>query len=103
MSTEAERSARESLAAAFRGRLLVDDDAIAPMLVDWRGRYRGRALAVAMPDDTEGVAAVVDQRALIGSGDGALPGRRPWLRLKRHGALVRRQPRELAHRQFRLP
>src|SRR5690606_2689912 len=59
MSDDTERIARESLAAAFRGRLLVDDDAVAPMLVDWRGRYRGRALAVAMPEDTEAVAAVV--------------------------------------------
>src|SRR5690606_22007858 len=56
---DTERMARESLAAAFRGRLLVDEAAVAPMLVDWRGRYRGRALAVAMPEDTEAVAAVV--------------------------------------------
>src|SRR5690606_3884957 len=59
MSDDTERIARESLAAAFRGRLLVDEAAVAPMLVDWRGRYRGRALAVAMPEDTAGVAAIV--------------------------------------------
>ena len=34
-------------------------EAAAPFLVDWRGRYRGEALAVVRPGSTEEVAAVV--------------------------------------------
>ena len=34
-------------------------EAAAPYLVDWRGRYRGKALAVVRPGSTEEVAAVV--------------------------------------------
>lgn len=34
-------------------------DALAPWLVDWRGRYRGRAAAMASPADTAEVAAIV--------------------------------------------
>ncbi|NQW84639.1 MAG: FAD-binding oxidoreductase, partial [Alcaligenaceae bacterium] len=34
-------------------------EAAAPYLVDWRGRYRGAALAVVRPGSTEEVAAVV--------------------------------------------
>ena len=40
----------------------------APFLVDWRKRYRGRALAVALPGDTAQVAAVVQLCALHGIG-----------------------------------
>ncbi len=47
------------LAASFQGRLLTDAADTAPFLVDWRGRYSGLALAVAQPDTTEDVAAVV--------------------------------------------
>ena len=34
-------------------------EAAAPFLVDWRGRYKGNALAVVRPGSTEEVAAVV--------------------------------------------
>nr|WP_046346871.1 FAD-binding oxidoreductase [Sphingomonas changbaiensis] len=36
-----------------------DADALAPWLTDWRGRYHGAALAMAMPSTTEEVAATV--------------------------------------------
>jgi FAD/FMN-containing dehydrogenase len=36
-----------------------DDDALAPWLTDWRGRYHGAALALASPTDTAKVADVV--------------------------------------------
>jgi FAD/FMN-containing dehydrogenase len=39
--------------------LLADADAMAPYLIDWRGRYQGTALAVLRPADTAQVAAVV--------------------------------------------
>jgi len=39
--------------------VLVDDAAMLPYTVDWRGAYRGRALAVVRPDTTEAVAAVM--------------------------------------------
>ena len=49
----------ESLRAAFSGRLITDTADQEPFLVDWRRRYFGRALAVALPDSVEDVAAVV--------------------------------------------
>ena len=52
----------ESLRQLFKGRLITaaaDADALAPFLTDWRRRYVGRALAAALPDSTEDVAAVV--------------------------------------------
>ncbi|QFT78190.1 FAD-binding oxidoreductase [Erythrobacter sp. THAF29] len=36
-----------------------DDEAISPWLTDWRGRYSGRAMALASPASTEEVAALV--------------------------------------------
>lgn len=36
-----------------------DEDALAPWLTDWRGRYSGRALALASPASTQEVAALV--------------------------------------------
>ena len=39
--------------------LTLDADVIAPWLTDWRGRYTGRALAMASPADTAEVAALV--------------------------------------------
>lgn len=36
-----------------------DDDAMSPWLTDWRGRYTGRALALASPASTQEVAALV--------------------------------------------
>ncbi|MDO5101977.1 MAG: FAD-binding oxidoreductase [Lautropia sp.] len=50
---------RASLAASFSGRLLTAPDEMAPYLVDYRGRWRGQALAVALPDTAHDVAAVV--------------------------------------------
>ncbi|MBN9412030.1 MAG: FAD-binding oxidoreductase [Burkholderiales bacterium] len=44
---------------AYAGRWLTDAADMAPFLMDWRRRWTGRALAVAQPDDTAGVAAVM--------------------------------------------
>ena len=49
----------ESLRQRFHGRLITDAAELAPFLIDWRRRYVGRALAAALPDTTEDVAAVV--------------------------------------------
>ncbi len=49
----------ETLRAAFAGRLLTAPGDLEPHLIDWRRRYVGRALAVAMPDTAEDVAAVL--------------------------------------------
>jgi FAD/FMN-containing dehydrogenase len=49
----------DALRARFAGRLRTDADDIAPFLTDWRGQWTGRALAVAQPDSTADVAAVV--------------------------------------------
>ena len=49
----------ESLRLRFRGRLVTEAADLAPFLIDWRRRYAGRALAAALPDTTEDVAAVV--------------------------------------------
>jgi FAD/FMN-containing dehydrogenase len=58
-----------SLRTRFAGRLLTDAADVEPFLVDWRRRYFGRALAVAMPDSVDDVAAVVrwcaEQRVAI--------------------------------------
>jgi FAD/FMN-containing dehydrogenase len=43
----------------FSGRLITDPADCAPFLTDWRKRYTGRALAVAQPDTTMDVAAIV--------------------------------------------
>lgn len=47
------------LEGAFEGRLLTDPADMAPFLEDWRKLWRGQALAVAQPNDTAAVAAVV--------------------------------------------
>lgn len=50
----------EALAACVgKAHVRCDEREIAPFLADWRGRYRGRALAVVQPASTEEVAAVV--------------------------------------------
>ena len=49
----------ESLRQRFHGRLITEAAELAPFLIDWRRRYVGRALAAALPDTTEDVAAVV--------------------------------------------
>jgi len=58
-----------SLRPRFAGRLLTEAADLEPFLVDWRRRYFGRALAVAMPDTVDDVAAVVrwcaEQRVAI--------------------------------------
>ncbi len=47
------------LRAAFVGRLHTAPADMAAFLTDWRGKWTGQALAVAQPDNTEGVAAVL--------------------------------------------
>ena len=42
----------------FQGRWLTQPQDMAPFLTDWRRRWTGSALAVAQPDNVEGVAAV---------------------------------------------
>jgi FAD/FMN-containing dehydrogenase len=49
----------DSLAGTFAGRLLTASTDIAPFVTDWRGKWAGRALAVAQPDTTEDVATVI--------------------------------------------
>lgn len=57
-------SERETFLSAALARLgprglTCDTDLIAPWLTDWRGRFHGRALAMASPADTEELAALV--------------------------------------------
>ena len=60
MTENSSKAARlDSLRAAFSGRLLAEDADTAPFLIDWRRRWRGAALAVAQPDTTQDVAAIV--------------------------------------------
>jgi len=54
-----ERLDLSTLRAAFTGRLLTDPADMAAHLTDWRGKWTGRAIAVAQPEGTEGVAAVL--------------------------------------------
>jgi FAD/FMN-containing dehydrogenase len=49
----------DHLRGAFSGRLLTEPGDMAPFLTDWRGVWRGAALAVAQPDTATDVAAVV--------------------------------------------
>ena len=44
---------------AFSGRWITDASDMAPFLTDWRRKWTGRALAVAQPDRTADVAAVI--------------------------------------------
>jgi FAD/FMN-containing dehydrogenase len=52
-------------------RVLVAADDVAPFCTDWRGRYSGNALCVALPGSTEEVAAVV--RACVAAGVAVVP------------------------------
>ena len=47
------------LEGTFSGRLITDPKDMAPFLIDWRGLWRGDALAVVQPDNTADVAAVM--------------------------------------------
>jgi FAD/FMN-containing dehydrogenase len=49
----------ENLRSRFAGQLLTDAADTAPFLTDWRKKWTGKALAVAQPDSTGDVAAVV--------------------------------------------
>jgi FAD/FMN-containing dehydrogenase len=48
-----------TLRGLFSGRLHTEPADMAPYLTDWRGKWTGRAIAVAQPDDTRGVASIV--------------------------------------------
>jgi len=48
-----------TLGTRLRGRLLTEAADMAPFLTDWRGKWTGRALAVAQPDTAQDVAAVM--------------------------------------------
>jgi FAD/FMN-containing dehydrogenase len=52
-------AALPDLRAAFSGRLLTDAGEMAPFLTDWRKQWHGAGLAVAQPDRTEDVAAIL--------------------------------------------
>ena len=47
------------LRASFQGRLLTEPADMAAFLTDWRGKWTGRAIAVAQPDTAADVAAVL--------------------------------------------
>jgi len=49
----------ETLRTLFSGRLLTNPQDMAPFLTDWRGKWTGTALAVAQPDTTDDVAAIM--------------------------------------------
>jgi len=49
----------DALRSLFSGRLLIDPEEKAPFLADWRGRWHGRAIAVAQPDTAQDVAHVM--------------------------------------------
>ncbi len=49
----------QHLAAIVGADAVLTDEAAAPYCADWRGRYRGNALAVVFPADTQQVSAVV--------------------------------------------
>jgi FAD/FMN-containing dehydrogenase len=52
-------SVLRELEALLGASQVLTGEAAAPYLVDWRGRYRGQALAVLRPGSTEDVAAIV--------------------------------------------
>ena len=49
----------DTLRSSFKGRLLTEPADMVAFLTDWRDKWTGRAVAVAQPDNTEGVAAVL--------------------------------------------
>ena len=46
--------------------VITDADAIAPWLIDWRGRYRGRSPAILAPETSREVALIVQMAAAAG-------------------------------------
>ena len=61
----------ELAAIVGRRHVVAESEDQEPFLVDWRGRYRGRALAVVKPADTAEVAAVI--RLCAGQGVAVVP------------------------------
>lgn len=59
MSAISQQTLVAQLRARFNGRVIEHTDATAPHLTDYRKRWTGTTLAVAQPDTTEDVAAVV--------------------------------------------
>lgn len=57
----------EELKATFSGRLLVSQEDKAPFLTDWRRMWQGEAWAVAQPDTSADVAAIVRWCARTGT------------------------------------
>ncbi|MES2492786.1 MAG: FAD-binding oxidoreductase [Pseudomonadota bacterium] len=57
--TDRQRFLTEASALLGPRGLTTDPDLVAPWLTDWRGRYTGRALALAAPTSTEAVADLV--------------------------------------------
>ncbi len=49
----------DSLRTVFTGRLLTAQEDVAPFLTDWRGKWRGTAMAVALPGNTAEVAQLM--------------------------------------------
>jgi FAD/FMN-containing dehydrogenase len=86
--------------------LTTDSDLVAPWLTDWRGRYTGKAVAMASPATTEEVAAlvrlcvkhgvpIVPQGGNSGMSGGATPdasGRAVLLSLRRMNAIPNLDP-----------
>jgi FAD/FMN-containing dehydrogenase len=52
-------SSLDALRTVFSGRLLHEANDMAPFLTDWRGKWTGAAMAVAQPESTAEVAAIV--------------------------------------------
>ena len=48
-----------TLRSTFRGRLRVEPADMAPFLTDWRGKWTGRAIAVALPETVDEVVSVM--------------------------------------------
>jgi len=67
MSASPNQALLDALRAALGdAHLLTAPDDVAPHVVDWRGRYRGEAVAVALPANTAQVAEVVHLAAQAG-------------------------------------
>jgi FAD/FMN-containing dehydrogenase len=65
--TPAQRQLVDTVAQRFGSRAVqTDPAAIAPWLVDWRGRFHGRAAAILQPESTAQVAAIVALAANAG-------------------------------------